>query len=117
MTKPDRASEVGKQLARLVKKAKPHAQRLAASAKPRVERATDDALKLGHDHEVELKHLAHKLVRARVTGPRGPAVDALAEAMAKEQPTASLSCNTCQSVNSTKAKFCNQCGTRLTERE
>ena len=68
-TKADIASDVGRDLARLVKKAKPHTQRLAAAAKPRVERATRDALALGRAHEGELKQVAQKLVRSRTQPP------------------------------------------------
>ena len=114
MTNSDQPSEVSEQLARLVKKAKPHAERLVATAKPRVEKASQDALRLAQDHEGELKQVAQRIIRSRVTGPLGLLVDALAPATPNHPPH-SLHCKACQTANPINAKFCNQCGIRLEE--
>ena len=111
MANPDRATEIGKRLADAFKKAKPHAERLAAAVKPRAEKASKDALKLARDHEGELKQVAQKLVRARITGPLGLVVDAFSSTTKNPPP-----CKNCQAANPINAKFCNQCGASLEDR-
>ena len=113
MTNSDRGSEIGRRLADVVKKARPHAERLADTAKPRVEKVSQDALKLARDHEGELKQVARTLIRSRMIGPLGLVVDAVTPAV-EPNPQASLRCMACQEANSDSAKFCDQCGARLT---
>jgi len=112
MEKRDPGAEIGKKLGRALKAARPHAQRLAADAKPRVEKARDDALKFAREHEDEGKHLAQKLVRARLAGPLGMVFDALAS-QSGDKPATSQRCTGCESVNPLSAKFCGQCGAEL----
>jgi hypothetical protein len=112
MDKQDRAEELGKKLGRALKAAKPQAQRLAAEAKPRLERARDDALKFAREHEDDGKQLAQKLVRARLGGPLGMVIDALAS-QPDDNPPSSRQCSSCESVNPPRAKFCSECGAAL----
>lgn len=114
MEEPDLASQVGRFLGRAVRKARPRAERLAASAAPRLKEATGKAAKLISEHDEELKQAAAKLVRARLTGPAGLIVDALASHPPPEPATTiTNSCPQCGAVSSTSAKFCSECGHSL----
>ena len=108
---PDRAAELGKKLGRAVRAAKPHAKRLAAEARPKVEKARDEALQFAREHETEAKQVAQKLVRARLRGPLGMVFDALASQ--PEEKVGTRICTGCQAANAAGAKFCSQCGTTL----
>ena len=112
MDKQDPAAELGKKLGRALKAAKPHAKRLAAEAKPRVEKARDDALKFAREHEDEGKQFAQKLVRARLRGPLGMVFDALAS-QPEDKPPTSRQCPSCENANPISAKFCGKCGSAL----
>ena len=112
MEKSDRAAEIGKRLGRAFKAAKPHARRLAAQAKPRVEKVGQDAIRLARNHETEIKQAAEKLIRKRIRGPLGFVVDALTSSPGSKG-VGSLQCANCRAINQADAKFCNQCGSRL----
>ncbi|HLF77244.1 MAG TPA: zinc ribbon domain-containing protein [Dehalococcoidia bacterium] len=108
---PDRAAELGRKLGRAVRAAKPRAKRLSEEAKPRVEKAGNDVLRFAREHESEVKQVAKKIVRARLTGPLGLVFDALATETSEAADT--LVCNRCQTANASGAKFCSQCGVAL----
>ena len=106
----DLGARLGRGAARLVKQAKPRAKRLAADAKPLVDKATQYAV----DHQDELKAAGARALRARVRGPLGMAFDAVAnasKAQSKDQPSRPSVpvCPKCGAENPGGSKFCNQC--------
>ena len=111
----DLAARLGRGTGRLVKQAKPRVKRLAADAKPLVEKATQYAV----DHQDELKAAGAKALRARVRGPLGMAFDAVANAAkapsTKDAPSTSTVpvCPKCGAGNPTGSRFCNQCASPL----
>ncbi len=106
------AEELGRKAGRLMKAAKPRLARLMSEARPRAEQARRDAAQYAREHEGEIKQSAAKIIRTRVRGPLGVAVDALASQMA-DKPAGSTLCPRCQVANATDARFCNQCGAAL----
>ena len=99
-----------------MKAARPGLERLAARARPGLEKAGHDAIQYARDHEDELKHAALRLARARVAGPLGLMVDAVSRAQDSPRATpVSLICPHCDAANPTAARFCNQCGSRIAQ--
>jgi hypothetical protein len=113
---PDRPAELGRLLRRAVKVAKPRIERFVTDAKPRVGQARDDAVKYAREHDEEIKQLASRLVRARMTGPLGLVVEAFASqavAPPAEDKRIEGTCKGCGVTNPKGARFCNQCGAAL----
>jgi ribosomal protein L40E len=83
-------------------------------ARPLATTAGKDALRYAREHEEEIKRTALKGARLHMRGPFGYVVGALADAATRgaEQP-ASVLCSSCDAENPGGAKFCNQCGARL----
>ena len=108
----DLAARLGRSAGRLVKGAKPRVKRLAADAKPLVDKATQYAV----EHQDEIKAAGAKALRARVRGPLGMAFDAVASAAkapAREAPS-EAKCSKCGADNPPGSRFCNQCASPLT---
>jgi hypothetical protein len=109
------AAKFGRISGRLVKQAKPRIKRLAADAKPLVDKATQYAI----DHQDELKSAGAKALRARVRGPLGMAFDAVANAAsappAKDAPSQPVApkCGKCGAENPRGSRFCNQCASPI----
>ena len=111
----DPGLRLGRTAGRIMKAARPGLERLAARARPGIEKAGHDAMQYARDHEDELKHAALRLARARVAGPLGLVVEAVARAQNSPRPASpvSLACPHCDAPNPTSARFCNQCGLRI----
>jgi hypothetical protein len=111
----DGAEQLGRRAARLVKALRPRLQRLAEEARPRVEKAGRGAAEYAREHEDELRGAALRLARARMP-LLGPALDALASQTGR-QPDAppAQACQACAHLNPPAARFCNNCGSRLSD--
>jgi hypothetical protein len=116
-TSDDLAANLGRGAARLMKQAGPRVKRLAADAKPLVDKATQYAVA----HQDEIKAAGAKALRARVRGPLGMAFDAVANAAkapattdAPSKPVAPV-CIKCGAENPRGSRFCNQCASPLTQ--
>lgn len=99
-----------------------NARRMLEENRPLIEKAGQNAMQYAHEHEDEIRAAAIRAARMRVGGPLGFVVDSLGRSMAPgaqgtaPQPAASASpglCTTCQTQNAGSARFCSQCGTRL----
>jgi hypothetical protein len=110
----DRGAAIGRRAGRLFKRGGPELKRLVEENRPKVEKAGRQAFKYAQEHEEEIRSLAMKGVRMRA-GPLGMVVDALGgQTQASSQSPAESGCPSCNAVNAPAAKFCNQCGTKLT---
>jgi hypothetical protein len=113
------AARLGRMSARFLRQAGPRAQKLAADAKPLVEKATQYAI----DHQDELKATGMRALRSRAVGPWGLAFDMAAKAAAAGAAASQASsvakdpvspkCAQCGAENPKNARFCNQCATPL----
>ncbi len=115
-TPPTFAEALGRRAARLAKAARPRLERLAAESTPRIQQTSREAIQYAREHQDELRQAATKLARARIRGPLGPLVDAIASnvaAAARREPAARGLCGACGQVNPAAARFCNQCGAQL----
>jgi hypothetical protein len=112
----DLGARLGRAAGRFVKQAKPRAQRIASDAKPLVEKATQYAV----EHQDELKAAGAKVLRSRIAGPWGMALDAVANAAGKatsnDEAPSSPTCDKCGAENPRGSKFCNQCASPLDAR-
>jgi hypothetical protein len=114
----DLGAAFGRKAARLARAARPGFQRFAARTRPGIEKAGRDAVQYARDHEEELRQAAMRLARARVTGPLGFMVDAVSRGPVQPRPeAASIPCLHCVAPNPPSARFCNQCGARLSPHE
>jgi hypothetical protein len=108
------AERLGREAARIVKKARPTAERLAAETAPKLRETGRNAVEFAREHEDELRDAASRLARARLTGPLGLVVNAVtANPMERPAPPGAVSqvvCPSCSSPNPPVARFCNQCG-------
>jgi hypothetical protein len=102
--------------ARFLKRARPKLNRFIVFARPRAEAAGQEALRYVREHEGELKQNAVKLARYRLHGPLGLVVDALIRDPAPADGPGTR-CSQCGSVSVAGARFCTQCGSRLTTEE
>jgi hypothetical protein len=111
-----RAEELGRKAARLFRRGKPGLQQAITDARPRAEQAAKGALRYTQQHEDQIKRVALKGARLHLRGPFGFVFDALSNGLQGNNPpeTAGDACPSCQSVNAPSARFCSQCGTRLT---
>lgn len=110
------AQELGRKAARLLRRSRPAIERAVAQARPRVEKAAKDAWRYTQEHEDEIKRTALRAARTKVRGPFGFAFDAVSSGLRdRPAPAASRVCGACNAANAMSAKFCSQCGTRLTE--
>ena len=112
---PPKASrgELAVKAARFLKRAKPKLNRFIVFARPRAEAAGQEALRYVREHEGEIKQNAVKLARYRLHGPLGLVVDALIRDPAPAEGP-DTRCSQCGSVNVSSARFCTECGSRLT---
>jgi zinc-ribbon domain len=122
--KTDRtAEELGRKAARLLRRTKPRVEQAIQEARPRVERAVNQAKpqaeraakgawRYAQTHEEEIKRAAVKGARMRVRGPFGFLIDALQTKSSPEQPP--TVCPSCSTPYQSNARFCSECGTRLT---
>ena len=113
-----RAEELGRKAARLFRRGRPGLQQALTDAKPRAEQAAKGALRYTQEHEDEIKRVALKGARLRLRGPFGFVFDALNSGLQSDTtPAAAVgdACPACQSVNPPSARFCSQCGARLTD--
>jgi hypothetical protein len=106
----DRGAAIGRKAGRLFRRSGPELKRLVEEHRPKVEKASKDALRYAKEHEDEIRALALKGVRMRA-GPLGMMVDALNPA---QPPAPEPGCPACKAINAKAARFCNQCGARLT---
>ncbi len=105
------AEGLGRRAGRLFKAARPRVERVVARTRPRLEKAARDAIQYARDHEEEIRDAATKLVSARVRGPLGPVVGAVARQVGMHDAAREARrCPACQAVNPAGSKFCNQCG-------
>jgi len=112
----DTAGELGRRAARLLRRSRPAIQQAVAEARPRVEQAAKDAWRYAQQHEDEIKRAALKGARLRVRGPFGFVVDALNNSLqGRQRHAAEPACPGCGASNPPSARFCSQCGVRLTD--
>jgi hypothetical protein len=109
----DKGAIIGRKAGRLFKRGGPELRRLVEEHRPKVEKASRDALQYAKEHEDEIRGLALKGVRMRA-GPLGMMVDALGgQPQTAAEPPAEPVCPSCKAVNARAARFCNQCGAKL----
>jgi hypothetical protein len=110
----DRAEELGRKAAELWKNARPRLNRLVEQTRPKVEKAGRDAIEYAKAHEDELRANALRLARTRFVGPLGLVLDGMTggetQPATREQ---ALSCGACGTQNHPRARYCNECGNRL----
>lgn len=110
------AGELGRRAARLLRRSRPAIQQAVTEARPRIEQAAKDAWLYAQQHEDEIKRAALKGARLRVRGPFGFVVDALSNGLKGQQrDAADPACPSCGASNPRSARFCSQCGLRLTD--
>jgi hypothetical protein len=110
------AEELARKAARLLRHGRPAIEKAVADNRPRVERAAKDALRYAQEHEDEIKRTALKAARVQVRGPFGFLFDAVNSGL-RDGPAPSAApgaCPACEAPNPVSARFCSQCGTRLT---
>lgn len=110
---PTREQELARKAADVVKAGKPQFKRLMAFTRPRAEKAGREAARYVREHESEIKGAAAKLAQARLRGPLGMAVGALAGSASASGSQAVATCPRCATANPPLAKFCHECGLRL----
>lgn len=103
------AARLGRASARAVKQARPHGKRLAADAKPLLDKAAQYAA----THHDELRDAGTKLVRGRLRGPLAMAFDAIAGPEPSNTASTELECTACGALNPPASRFCNQCASPL----
>lgn len=111
------AEDIGRRAAELWKNAGPRLSGMVEQTRPKVEKAGRDAFEYARTHEDELREAALRLARSRVMGPLGIVVDGVMRAAAPASPTAdaALACAACSASNPPRSRFCNQCGSPLTQ--
>lgn len=109
---PDRAEQIGRKLGRMVKAARPQAQRIAEDMKPKLQKAGEKTIAFARDHEPEIRQTAAMVVRSRMPLPLGFVTDAIAPKPTQPTPTQQR-CSGCETINPVNANFCNNCGARL----
>ncbi len=120
MGSPDadrRAEELGRKAARFLRRGRPAIEKAVTEARPRVEKAAKDAWRYTQDHEDEIKRTALKAARLRVRGPFGFLFDAINNGLRDQAPPAPefRVCGDCTAANALSARFCSQCGARLSD--
>ena len=108
----DLAARLGRGAGRFVRQATPRARKLAADAKPLVDKATQYAV----EHQEELKAAGAKALRGRMRGPLGMAFDSFvsaAKAPLANEPISPTSCRKCGAKNPANSRFCNQSASPL----
>ena len=105
---------LARKAAELVKAARPRFKRLLAFTQPRAQLAASEAARYVREHEPELKSAAAKLARSRLRGPLGFLADSLTGSASAERQQPASRCPACETENPASAKFCNECGLRLT---
>ena len=111
--KVDRAIQDARpRVEKAIEDARPKIQKAVEDYRPRIEQAGRDAVRYAHDHENEIKGMALKGARMRL-GPLGMAIDALGIGEASPKTAPENACTDCQTVNASSARFCVECGTRL----
>ena len=96
-----------------LRNARPELNRFLVFARPRAKAAGQEALRYVREHEDEVKQHAMKLVRYRLHGPLGLLADALIPDSAPAE-VPETRCSQCGWSNVPRAKFCTECGNRLT---
>jgi hypothetical protein len=100
--------------AALLRDARPKLEKLVVRATPRAKLAGRAALRYVREHEGEIKQVAATFARARLRGPFRLAADALAGSASATPTPADVRCSACGTPNIASAKFCQECGGRLT---
>jgi hypothetical protein len=114
----DLGSRLGKRARRLWQDGRPELERLIERARPLASTAGKDALRYAREHEDEIKRTALKGARLHMRGPFGYMIGTLADAAARGagEPPARALCPGCEAENPGGARFCNQCGARLSDK-
>jgi len=112
--KAGRQDELVVKGAGILRNARPKLNRLIVIARPRAHAAGQEALRYVRKHEGEIKQTAAKLARVRLRGPLGLVVDALIHDSSPAEQRRGTKCPHCGMMNMPVAKFCNECGIRLT---
>lgn len=114
------AERLGREAGRIVRAGWPGVRRLAKDLQPRAEATGREAARFAKAHDAEIKTAGMRLLRGRFVGPLGLVIDAL-ETELRRGPTGEPSsaaaegaCPSCGSANPSRAKFCNECGAKLT---
>jgi hypothetical protein len=122
--KADRTAEaLGRKAGRLLRRgkprveqalndARPHIERAVNEARPQAEKAAKDAWRYAQDHEDEIKRAAVKGARMRLRGPFGFLIDAMQSNATPAQ--SSPVCASCGTVCQPNARFCTECGAKIT---
>ncbi|HWC29344.1 MAG TPA: hypothetical protein VG845_04595, partial [Dehalococcoidia bacterium] len=110
-----RAQDIGRKAARLLRRSRPALDKAVADARPRVEKAAQDAWRYAQEHEDEIKRTALRAARLNVRGPFGFVVDAMSNSVAGSvsgETSAQRTCGACSAPSEPSARFCTQCGAR-----
>jgi hypothetical protein len=112
-----RAEELARKAARLFRRGRPTIEKAVADNRPRVEKAVKGAWQYTQEHEDEIKRTALKAARMKVRGPFGFVFDAVSNGLRDEAPAQApvRACPACNAANTPNARFCAQCGVRLTD--
>ena len=108
-------NEIVDKASAFLKQAAPKLNRLIVIARPHAKKAGEDAVRYVRDHEGEIKQAAGLLARSRMTGPLGLVVGALTSQAASAPQQPGLACAACNTLNTSTARFCSECGSRLVQ--
>ena len=118
---PSRApaiEQLGRYAGLLVRHARPGLERFVRFAKPRAEKAARDAVQYASENKDELKQAATHVALTRVPAPLRSVIGAMTRGddaqASRSAQQAELTCPSCGVRSHLNARFCSECGSKLT---